>query len=88
MVCRYFSVVSCGPVIQKYYFYLKGVIVQTVTGLALVLQYIGSIVTSAISWLTSYIGVITASGNELLLLFVCIPLVGLGVGLLRRMISL
>lgn len=53
-----------------------------------VLTNVSSIVTSAISWLTSYIGVVTAQGNELLLLFVCVPLVGLGVGLLRRMISL
>lgn len=59
-----------------------------VTGLAGVLANVTEIVSSAISWLGSYIGVITASGNELLLLLVCIPLVGLGIGLLRRMISL
>lgn len=53
-----------------------------------VLSNVTSIVSSAISWLTSYIGVVTATGNELLLLFVCVPLVGLGVGLLKRMISL
>lgn len=56
--------------------------------MAAVLSNVSLIVTEAISWLGDYITVITASGNELLLLFVCVPLVGLGVGLLRRMISL
>lgn len=53
-----------------------------------ILTNVGSIVSAAIGWLTSYVGAITAEGNEILLLFVCIPLVGLGIGLLRRMISL
>lgn len=59
-----------------------------VTGLGAVLANVGSIVTSAIGWLSSYIHVVMAEGNELLLLLVCIPLVGLGVGLLKRMISI
>lgn len=45
-----------------------------------------SLVGGAISWVTSFIGVITS--NDLLLLFVITSFVGLGVGLLRRMIRL
>lgn len=47
---------------------------------------VGSLVTGAVSWLGSYVGTITASGNEVLLLMVvAVPLVGLGVGLLKRL---
>lgn len=46
-----------------------------------------SIVTAAAGWVTSFVGVITASGNEILLLFAVLPVVGLGVGLLRRLLS-
>lgn len=49
------------------------------------LENVGSLVTGAISWLTAVVAAIVA--NPLLLLFVLIPLVGLGVGLLRRVIS-
>lgn len=61
---------------------------EPVTGLALILQNVGSIVTSAISWMTSFIGAITAQGNEILLVFIIVPLIFLGVNLLRRMMSL
>lgn len=56
--------------------------------MAAILSSITSLVTSAIGWVTSFIGVVTASGNELLLLFVILSLVGLGVGLLSRLIRL
>jgi len=49
---------------------------------------IGLIVTAAIGWVTSYVGMVTATGNEVLLLFTVIPLVGLGIGLLKRLINL
>lgn len=58
-----------------------------VSGLAAILTNVGSIVTAAIGWMGDYISAISASGNELLMLFVCVPLVGLGIGLIRRMIS-
>lgn len=56
--------------------------------MAAILTSVTSVVTSAISWLTSFVGAITASGNEILLVFAAIPLVGLGVGLLRRMLAI
>lgn len=56
--------------------------------LATILSSIGSFVTSAVSWMTSFLGAITATGNELLLMFVIVGFVGLGIGLIRRLISL
>lgn len=53
-----------------------------------ILQNITSIVTSAISWIGSYVGVITASGNEFLMLFILVPMVGLGIGLFKRLLRL
>ena len=57
------------------------------TPIEAILTSVGSVVTSAISWMGSFITSITASGNELLLLFIIVPLVGLGIGLLRRLIN-
>lgn len=52
-----------------------------------ILTSVGSFVTEAISWMGEFVTSITATGNEILLLFVvCVPLVGLGVGLLNRLI--
>lgn len=59
------------------------------TGMAAIITAIGTFVTGAISWMTSYVTAITASGNEILLLaVVCVPLVGLGAGLLKRLVSI
>lgn len=55
------------------------------TGIAAILAIITQVVTAAISWVGSYIGCVMASGNELLAVFFCLPLVGLGIGLLRRL---
>lgn len=51
-----------------------------------ILSSVSSLVTSAISWITSYVGVITST--PLLLLFVITSFVGLGVGLIKRLIRL
>ena len=60
-----------------------------VTGMAALITAIGDFVTGAISWMGSYVSAITASGNEVLLLaVVCVPLVGLGAGLVRRLVSI
>lgn len=56
--------------------------------MATIISAIGSIVTGAISWLTSYVGSITASGNELLLFFIVFGFVGTGIGLIHRIIRL
>ena len=54
--------------------------------MAAIITAIGNLVTGAISWLGSFVTTITASGNELLLIFVITPFVGLGLGLIRRII--
>lgn len=51
-----------------------------------IISAVTSLVTGAISWVTSYVGAITS--NDLLLLFVIVSFVGLGVGLIRRLIRL
>ena len=51
-----------------------------------ILSDVGSIVTAAVGWIGDYVGAIT--GNPLLLMFVVVAFVGLGVGLIRRIISL
>lgn len=56
--------------------------------MASIITAVTSMVTGAVSWVTSYVGAILASGNELLLAFAIIPIVGLGVGLLRRLINI
>lgn len=56
--------------------------------MAAILTTVGSVVTSAIGWMGQFVSAITSSGNEILLLFVIVPLVMLGVNILRRMISL
>lgn len=51
-----------------------------------ILTNVGTIVTQAITWVGSFVGAIT--GNPLILMFVLVSFVGLGVGLLRRLIRL
>lgn len=58
----------------------------TPTGMAAILSDVGSIVTSSIGWIESYVGAIT--GNPLIEMFVIVAFVGLGVGLIRRLIRL
>lgn len=60
----------------------------TATAMTTILTNVGSIVTASISWIGSYVSTITASGNEILFLFVALPIVGLAIGLLKRLISL
>ena len=52
------------------------------------LTNIGLVFTEAISWVGDVVTTITAEGNELLLIFCIIPLVGLGVGLTKRLMNM
>lgn len=47
---------------------------------------VGTIVTQSISWIGDYVQVVT--DNPLILAFVIVSFVGLGVGLIKRMIRL
>lgn len=44
----------------------------------------GSIVTSSVSWIGSFVGAITSNG--LLEMFVIVSFVGLGIGLIKRLV--
>lgn len=58
---------------------------EPVTGLALVVQNISTLVTAVVTWIGSYMGAITAQGNELLMVFFALPLVGIGIGAIKRL---
>ena len=60
---------------------------EPVTGLAAVIEAISAVVTGVVTWIGSYMGAITASGSELLLVFFALPLVGLGIGAIKRLIG-
>lgn len=55
------------------------------TGIAALLSNITSVVTACVSWIGSYMGAVTHAGNELLLVFFALPLVGMGIGALKRL---
>lgn len=48
---------------------------------------LGTIFTTVIGWVGTVASTITAEGNEILLLFAMIPLIGLGVGLFKRLLN-
>lgn len=54
--------------------------------MAEILSNVTLLVTEAIDWITAFVGVIT--GQPLLLMFVVVAFVGLGVGLIKRLIRL
>lgn len=55
--------------------------------MASIITAITSLVTGAISWTTSYLTLIT--GNDVLVLFcIALPLVGLGIGVIRRLVRI
>ena len=58
----------------------------TAATLSTILTDVGSIVTQAGTWIGTYMGVIT--GNPLIEMFVVTSFVGLGVGLIKRLIRL
>lgn len=49
-----------------------------------IIGYITALVTASVSWITSTVGVFTASGNELLLFSAIVGFVGIGIGLCKR----
>lgn len=57
--------------------------VTTVT-IATIVGNVSTLVTEAIKWVGSFVGAITS--NPLLLMFVIVAFVGLGVGLIKRLV--
>lgn len=58
---------------------------EPATGIATAITAISAVVTATVGWIGDYMGAITAEGNELLLIFFALPLVGLGIGALKRL---
>lgn len=56
------------------------------SGLSAIIADVNSLVMAAIGWVGDYVDAIT--GNPLILMFVIVAFVGLGVGLIRRLIRL
>jgi hypothetical protein len=56
------------------------------SGMSAIIADVNSLVTAAIGWVGDYVDAIT--GNPLILMFVIVAFVGLGVGLIRRLIRL
>lgn len=55
--------------------------------MAAILTTLNSIVTSCAGMVISWTGVIFATGNEYIQLMVLLPLVGIGIGLLKRLVN-
>lgn len=58
----------------------------TTVTMSTIMTAVGDIVTNAITWIGDFVGVITS--NPLLLAFVVVAFVGLGIGLIKRLIRL
>lgn len=59
---------------------------ETSVAIASILSNVTAFVTEAIKWVGSFVGAITS--NPLILSFVIVAFVGLGVGLIRRLVRL
>lgn len=53
-----------------------------------ILTNVGLLVTQSISWVGDFAGAITASGNEIIQIFVILSLSGIGLGFLKRLMRL
>lgn len=51
-----------------------------------IVENVTTIVSGAVKWITAYVGAITA--NPLILTFVLLLIVGMGVGLIRRLVRI
>lgn len=59
-----------------------------VNPMATIITNVGLIVTAAVDWVSTTVGAITASGNELIYFSAIFGFVGVGISLLRRMFKL
>lgn len=53
--------------------------------MAATITAISAVVTATVGWIGDYMSAITAEGSELLLIFFALPLVGLGIGAIKRL---
>lgn len=59
----------------------------TVTAMDNIITNVGKVVSAGMDWLGEAVTTVTASGNELLLLFVTVGFIGTGIGLMRRLVG-
>lgn len=60
---------------------------EPATGIAAVIEAISSVVTGVITWIGSYMGAIMDPDNALLMIFFALPLVGIGIGAIKRLVG-
>ena len=66
--------------------FLEATVPSAITNLIAV---ISALVSEAWTWITGAVTTITASGNEILLLcMIALPLVGIGIGLFKRLVHI
>ncbi len=53
-----------------------------------ILSNLTSLATTAVSMAGSVLSTVTAEGNEVLVIYMLLPLVGLGIGFLRRLFKI
>ena len=58
------------------------------TGMSALLTQITAVVTSAITWIGQFVTTMTAEGHEILLIGIIFSFVGLGIGLIKRLMRL
>lgn len=59
----------------------------TATAMDNIITNVGKVVSAGMDWLGQAVTTVTASGNELLLLFVTVGFIGTGIGLMRRLVG-
>lgn len=52
-----------------------------------IITNVTSVVTAAVGWVGDFAQTITASGNEILLIPICLAVAGFGVGILKRLMT-
>lgn len=63
-------------------------IALTASGFTSLMSTMTTLITNVITWAGQFISFVTAEGHEIVLVFVLLPLVGLGVGILQRLFRL
>lgn len=55
--------------------------------MATIVGYVGDIITGSLTWISSTVTEVMKAGNVLLLFFLLVPMLGAGIGLLKRFVK-
>ena len=61
-------------------------VATTATALQAIIDTVTALVTAFAAYVSQWLTVIFTSGNELLLACICLPLIGVGIGLIHRIL--